>query len=103
MRNELRNHGSGVGAWVPAIIGDAQLATAREDDSASGAYVSHAAYETTLLQITETPDHRFTGTLSHASLNKDGTLWSRTADLSGSVEQAHTRPTTIWQAADTLP
>lgn len=86
MRNERRNYGSGIVARIPAIVGAALLLAACGDHSASGSYVSRAAYETTLLQITETPDHRFTGTLSHASLNKDGTLSSSTANVSGSVD-----------------
>ncbi|RDU97834.1 hypothetical protein [Trinickia dinghuensis] len=56
------------------------------DRSVSGSYVSHFGNQVDLLQITETPDHRFTGTLRHAGLKNDGTLSSNSANVSGSVD-----------------
>lgn len=85
MRNERRTYSSGI-VWTPAIISAVLLLTACGDHSASGAYVSRAGCETALLQITETPDHRFAAPLSHAVLNKDGTQSSSTANVSRSID-----------------
>ncbi|MFM0077166.1 hypothetical protein PQQ86_39135 [Paraburkholderia sediminicola] len=52
----------------------------------SGTYVSRTAKSATLLQITETPDHHFTGTTRNVSLNNDGTLATSTANIAGSVD-----------------
>jgi hypothetical protein len=67
-------------------LGAALLLAGCGDRSASGTYVSHTANDATLLQLTEMADHRFTGTLRHASLNNDGTLSSSEANVTGSVD-----------------
>lgn len=69
-----------------AIAGTALLLAGCGDRSVSGTYVSHTANDATLLQITETPDHRFTGTTRNVSLNNDGTLASSAANVVGSVD-----------------
>ncbi|ALS66589.1 hypothetical protein AT395_17810 [Pandoraea apista] len=69
-----------------AIVAGALLITGCDSRSVSGVYVSHTDNQAALLQITETPDHRFTGTLRHTTLNNDGTLSSGDANVSGSVD-----------------
>lgn len=71
---------------LAAIVGSALLLNGCSDRSISGSYVSHNGNQADLLQVTETPDHRFTGTLRHAALTSDGTLSSSTDNVSGSVD-----------------
>lgn len=68
------------------IVGLSAVLSGCGDHSVSGTYVAHASNEVALLQITETADHHFTGTLRHATLNNDGTLSSSTTNVSGSVD-----------------
>jgi hypothetical protein len=57
------------------------------DRSISGAYVFHDSTSAALMLITETPDHRFTGTLRRATLHDDGTVTTPgAAAVSGSVD-----------------
>lgn len=78
--------GLGVARCLTAIVGSTLLLGGCGARSVSGAYVAHFGNQADLLQITETPDHRFTGTLRHAGLNNDGTLASSSANVSGSVD-----------------
>ncbi|MCA7951356.1 hypothetical protein LGM43_13870 [Burkholderia seminalis] len=71
---------------MTAILGSALLLTGCGDRSVSGSYVAHYGNQADLLQITETPHHRFAGTLRHAGLKNDGTLTSSSANVSGSVD-----------------
>jgi len=57
------------------------------DRSISGAYVFHDSTSAALMLITETPDHRFTGTLRRATLHDDGTITiPGAAAVSGTVD-----------------
>jgi len=57
------------------------------DRSISGAYVFHDSTSAALMLITETPDHRFTGTLRRATLHDDGTVATPGAmAVSGTVD-----------------
>jgi len=57
------------------------------DHSISGAYVFHDGTSAALMLITETPDHRFTGTLRRATLHDDGTVTAPGATaVSGTVD-----------------
>jgi hypothetical protein len=59
------------------------------DRSISGAYVFHDSSSAALMLITETPDHRFTGTLRRATLHDDGTVATPGASaISGTVDRA---------------
>ncbi|BBA45198.1 TPA: hypothetical protein ACK3Q6_005651 [Burkholderia cepacia] len=69
-----------------AVAGCALLLTGCGDRSISGAYVLSSKTEADLLQITETPDHHFSGTLRHTVLGNDGTLSSGSTNVSGSVD-----------------
>lgn len=69
-----------------AVVGCALLLIGCGDRSISGAYVMSSKTEADLLQITETPDHHFSGTLRHTVLRSDGTLSSGSTNVSGSVD-----------------
>lgn len=87
MREQCRSQRICLAVWLPAIAATLLLAGCGDHShSVSGTYVSHTANSATLLQITETPDHHFTGTTSNVSLNNDGTLASRAANVAGSVD-----------------
>ncbi len=83
MMNQRRMSFAG---YLAAIVGSALLLSGCGDRSVSGSYVSHNGNQADLLQVTETPDHRFTGTLRHAALTSDGTLSSSNSNVSGSVD-----------------
>lgn len=76
----------GFACCLAAIVGSTMLLSGCGDRSVSGAYVSQGGNQADLLQVTETPDHHFTGTLRHAALTRDGTLSSSTNNVSGSVD-----------------
>lgn len=75
------------GAYLTAT-GAALLSSGCGDRSVSGSYVSHNANSATLLQITEIPDHHFTGTFRRAVLNNDGNMTTSTSNVSGSVDSS---------------
>ncbi|PRE88298.1 hypothetical protein [Burkholderia gladioli] len=85
MKDQQRK-GRGLATCLTAIVGSTLLLAGCGDRSVSGSYVAHFGNQADLLQITETPDHRFTGTLRHAGLKNDGTLTSSSANVSGSVD-----------------
>ncbi|NTX43051.1 hypothetical protein HT749_06525 [Burkholderia cepacia] len=85
MKDQQRKR-RGLATCVTAIVGSTLLLAGCGDRSVSGSYVAHFANQADLLQITETPDHRFTGTIRHAGLNNDGTLSSSSTNVSGSVD-----------------
>lgn len=68
------------------LLGATALLAGCGDRVVSGTYVEHGANDSALLQITETPDHRFTGTLRHAALSSNGTVSTSSANVSGSVD-----------------
>jgi hypothetical protein len=55
--------------------------------SISGAYVFHDNTSAALMLLTETPDHRFTGTLRRAMLHEDGSVTTLGTPVSGSVDR----------------
>jgi hypothetical protein len=69
-----------------AFLGATALLAGCGDHTVSGTYVERGADDTALLQITETPDHRFTGTLRHAALSPNGTVSTSSENVSGSVD-----------------
>jgi len=85
MKDQQRK-GRGLSTCLAAIVGSTLLLAGCGERSVSGSYVAHFGNQADLLQITETPDHRFTGTLRHAGLKNDGTLTSSSANVSGSVD-----------------
>ncbi|MCA8224817.1 hypothetical protein LGM69_25410 [Burkholderia multivorans] len=85
MRDQSKYLRDALAVCLPAVVG-ALLLAACGDRSVSGTYVSHTANDAILLQITETPDHRFTGTTRSVSLNNDGTLAMSAANVVGSVD-----------------
>jgi len=85
MKDQQRK-GRGLATCLTAIVGSTLLLAGCGDRSVSGSYVAHYDNQADLLQITETPDHRFTGTLRHAGLKNDGTLTSSSTNVSGSVD-----------------
>lgn len=86
MESQCRRRGVCLAVCLTVTSGAALLLAGCGDRSASGTYVSHTSNDATLLQVTETPDHHFTGTLRHASLNNDGTVSSSSANVTGSVD-----------------
>lgn len=56
------------------------------DHSLSGTYVSHQATGAELMQLTQTPDHRLTGTIQKATLMNDGHLNTSTVNVAGVVD-----------------
>ena len=76
----------GLAGCLTVIAGSILLLTACGERPVSGLYVSRSGNQADLLQITETPDHHFTGTLRHAGLKSDGTLSSSTNNVTGSVD-----------------
>ncbi|WP_416268258.1 hypothetical protein SD235_11355 [Burkholderia cepacia] len=85
MKDQQRKR-RGLATCVTAILGSTLVLAGCGDRSVSGSYVAHFGNQADLLQITETPDHRFTGTLRHAGLKNDGTLTSSNTNVSGSVD-----------------
>ena len=65
MKDQQRK-GRGLSTCLAAIVGSTLLLAGCGERSVSGSYVTHFGNQADLLQITETPDHRFTGTLRHA-------------------------------------
>jgi hypothetical protein len=87
MKDQHRGrHGGRLATCLMAIVGSTLVLGGCGDRSVSGSYVSHAGNQADLLQITETPDHHFTGTIRHTGLNNDGTLSSSSTNVSGSVD-----------------
>ncbi|MBK5119204.1 hypothetical protein IQ288_04845 [Burkholderia sp. R-69980] len=87
MKDQHRErHGGRLATFLTVIVGSALLLAGCGDRSVSGSYVAHAGNQADLLQITETPDHHFAGTIRHTGLNNDGTLSSSSTNVSGSVD-----------------
>ena len=87
MKDQHRGrHGGRMATCLPVDVGSTLLLAGCGDRSVSGSYVAHAGNLADLLQITETPDHHFAGTIRYTGLNSDGTLSSSSTNVSGSVD-----------------
>lgn len=69
-------------AWLIAAIALSACSPA----NVSGSYVAVGEHDAALLQITQTPDQRLTGTLQGISLQPDGTLDRKVVNLTGAVD-----------------